>query len=125
MGATTARSYFPREREGMAKVLGKATKVSVHFRVYTRSTNGVLDFEITQGAFGDELPAEAPRTFTLTALSQNPTLAWNSTNMPNLPDDGTWYVQPNLMLLDIAAKVSGGANEWVEFEGWAVAEYDT
>lgn len=125
MGATTARSYFPREREQVARMLGTATKVSVHFRMYNRSTSGVLDFEITQGALGNELPAESPRTFTLTALSQNPSLPWNSTNMPNMPDDGTWYVSPNLMMLDIAAKVSGGANEWVEFEGWAVAEYDT
>lgn len=29
------------------------------------------------------------------------------------------------MLLDICALVSGGANLWVEFEGWAVAEFDT
>ena len=44
--------------------------------------------------------------------------------MPNMPDDGTWYVNINLMLADICALVSGGANVWVEFEGWLVAEYD-
>lgn len=125
LGAATAKRYFPRERERIAKLLGRATKVSVHFRVYDRATGCVLDFEVTQGALGDELPAEAARSFTLTPLSQNPSLPWNATNMPNMPDDGTWYLSPNLMLLDICALVSGGANLWVEFEGWAVAEFDT
>lgn len=125
LGGTTARKYYPREREKLARLLGGAVKVSVHFRVYDRATGAVLDFEVTQGAFGDELPAEAARSFTLTPLSQNPSLPWNSTNMPSTPDDGTWYVSPNLILLDIAALISGGAGVWVEFEGWAVAEYDT
>lgn len=123
-GGTTAKSYFQHDRDKLAKLLGGATKVSVHFRVYDRASGGVLDVEVSQGAFGTELPAEAARLFTLTPLSQNPSLPWNNTNMPNMPDDGTWYVQGNLMLLDIVAKVSGGASVWVEFEGWAVAEYD-
>ena len=64
LGAATPKRYYPRERERLAKLIGMATKASVHFRVYDRSTNGVLDFEISQGAFGDELPAESARAFT-------------------------------------------------------------
>ena len=126
IGGATAKKYYPREREKLAKMLGGATKVSVHCRVYDRSGSGaVLDFEISQGAFGDELPSEAARLFTLTASGQTPTLPWNNTAMANLPDDGTFYVSPTLIMLDVAAVVSGGANVWVEFELYVVAEFAT
>lgn len=124
LGGATAKTFFPRDREQMAKLLGGATKVSVHARVYDRSGSGaVLDFEVSQGAFGTEMPAEGARLLTLTASGQTPSLPWNNTNMASLPDDGTFYVSPTLTLLDLAAKVSGGSGVWVEFEAYAVAEY--
>ena len=126
LGATTPRYYFPREREKLAKSLGKGVKVTAHARFYDRSSNAaILNFEVTQGAMGDELPADAARLFTMTLSGQNPTLPWDITNMPAKPDDGTWYVVPTMMLLDIAAKISGGAGEWVEFEMYVVVEYST
>ena len=123
LGGATAKSYLPRDREKIAQTLGSATKVTIHCRVYDRSTNGVLNFQVSQGCFGTEQPSESPRIFTITPSSQTPTLPWDSTNMPNLPDDGTWYVQPSMMKLDVAALVSGGANTWVEFEIWATADF--
>lgn len=124
LGATTPRYYFPREREKLAKALGKAVKVTVHARVYDRSgAAAILNFEVTQGGMGDELPADGARLLTLTLSGQNPTLPWDSTNMTSMPDDGTWYVVPTMMLLDIAAKVSGGTGVWVDFEMYVVVEY--
>lgn len=126
LGGTTAKSYQPRDREKIARMLGTATRVSVHVRVYDRSSSSaILDFEVSQGAFGDEMPADGARVLNLTPAGQTPTLPWNNTAMGAMPDDGTWYVSPTLMLLDITAKVSGGAGVWVEFEGYAVAEYNT
>jgi hypothetical protein len=122
-GAATAVNYFPRDRQKLAKLLGGATKVTSHVRVYDRSTNGVVDFEVDQGSFGEEMPAEAARLFTLTLQGQTPSLPYNSTNMANLPDDGTFYVQATMGLLDIVAKVSGGANTWVDFEMFVTAEF--
>lgn len=124
LGGTTAKGYFPRNREKIAKLLGGATKVSVHVRVCDRSgTGAVLDFEVSQSAFSNEMPSEAARLLTLTAQGQTPSLPYNNTNMSAMPDDGTFYVVPNLIVLDIAAKISGGAAVWVEFEGYAVAEF--
>lgn len=126
LGGTAAKAYLPRDREKIARMLGTATRVSVHARVYDRSgTGAILDFEVSQGAFADEMPAEGARMLTLTASGQTPSLPWNNTNMTAMPDDGTFYVSPTLMLVDIAAKVSGGAGVWVEFEVYAVAEYNT
>lgn len=126
MGGTTAKTYFPRDREKIARMLGTASRVSVHCRVYERSGSGaVLDFEVNQGALDDEMPAEGARQIVLTPAGQTPSLPWNNTNMSNMPDDGTWYVSPTLMLLDIVAKVSGGSGVWVEFELYAVAEYNS
>lgn len=126
LGGTTAKPYLPREREKVAKMLGTAAKVSLHARVYDRSGSAaILDFKVTQGALGDEMPAEGARLLTVTPASQTPSLPWNNTNMSSLPDDGTWYVTPTLMLLDITAKISGGAGVWVDFEAYAVVEYNT
>ena len=95
----------------------------MHVRVYDRSsTAAILNFEVTQGGMNNELPADGSRLFTLTLSGQNPTLPWDYTYMPNLPDGGTWYVSPTMMMLDIAAKVSGSTGVWVDFEAWAVVD---
>lgn len=124
IGGATAKVYFPRDRVKLHKTLGGATRVSYHVRVYDRSsTSAILDFEVSQGSIGDEAPSEGVRVLTLTNLGQSPTMPWNNTNMTSIPDDGTFYVSPTLASLDTAAKVSGGASEWVEFECWATADF--
>lgn len=122
-GAAAAVIYYPRDREKLAKLLGGASKVTFHTRVYDRASGGVVDFECNHGCFGGEMPAEAPRLFTLTNGGQTPSLPYNATNMANLPDDGTFNALPAMGLMDVAAKVSGGANVWVEFEQWVTAEF--
>jgi hypothetical protein len=120
--ATTVR-YYPRERLKMAKLLGSAAKVTLHARVYDRAAGGVIDFEMSHGSMGDELPAEGARLFVVTLTGAAPALPWNAANMPNLPDDGTAVGAPTMGLVDIALLVSGGANVWVECEVWATVEF--
>jgi hypothetical protein len=99
------------------------TRVVLHARVYARSANAAVDWSVTQGCFGTQLPAEQPRLFVLTLSAVTPTLPWNSTNMANLPDDGTLTVNPTMGLVDFQLKVSGGANTWVECAVWATLEF--
>jgi hypothetical protein len=121
-GGTTALVYYPRDRQGVAAILGSATKCTFHARVYDRASGGVLDFVASHGCLSDEPPAEALRLFTLTLSGQTPTLPWNATNMTAVPDDGTFYIQPTMGLSEISAQVSGGSGVWVEFEMWATVE---
>ena len=124
-GGATAIVYFARDRQKLAKLLGAASKVTFHGRLYDRASGAVVDFEATHGCLGDEMPAEGARAFVLPIANQTPSLPWNATSMPNLPDDGTFQASPVLGLVDVAAKVSGGANVWVEFELWATLEFAT
>jgi hypothetical protein len=121
---SNGRVYFPNEREEIAKLLGNAMRVVVQCRVYARSTSGAVTFNVYQGTFGEEMPDDSPRGFPLTLTDTIPTLPWNSTNMANLPDDGTFTFEPKMGLVDVAATVTGGDNEWVEFEMYASAEID-
>lgn len=125
MGGSTAKVYFPKNRPESLKLLGGASKVYVHVRVYDRSSTGapVLDFDGAAGCFSGENPFEGLRSFTISAASATPTLPWNSTNMPTVPDDGTFTMTPTMGLLDVSAKVSGSAACWIEFEIWFTAEY--
>ena len=79
---------------------------------------------ISQGCFGTQLPAEQPRLFILGPTGVTPTLPWNVTNMPNLPDDGTLTVLPTMGLVDFQLKVAGGANTWVELAVWATLDFE-
>ena len=124
-GGANAIVYFVRDRQAVAKLLGSASTVTVHARVYDRASGGVVDFEISHGCFGNELPAESARLFLLALTGQTPALPYNATSMPNLPDDGTFQAAPSMGLVDVAAKVSGGANVWVEFEVWATLEFES
>lgn len=126
-GGTTPTAYFPSDRQKLAKLLGGATAVRLHARVYDRSGTGnpSLDFGIYEGSFGDELPREALRQFAVTATGAVPALPWNAANMTSVPDDGRLNVAPLFGLLDIAAQVSGSAATWIEFEVWYTAEFGT
>lgn len=80
---------------------------------------------MSTGSFGSENPGEGVRIFAVTINGQTPSLPWNTTNMATVPDDGTFYVDVGMGLLDIAATVSGSASTWVEFEAWFTAVYST
>lgn len=126
LGGATAKLYYPKNRPESLKLLGGASKVYLHARVYDRSPAGtpVLDFDGAAGCFSGDNPFEGLRTFTISATSASPALPWNAANMPTMPDDGMFLMTPTMGLLDVAAKVSGSAACWVEFEVWFTAEYD-
>jgi len=116
--------YYPRERQKLGRLMGGANKVTFHGRLYDRSGAAVtVDFLVPNGAFSDEMPGEGPRVFGLTQQGQTPSLPWDNTHMANLPDDGTFYVQPVHGNVDVQLKIGGGANTWAEFEMWATLEY--
>lgn len=119
LGDSTEKLYYPRERQRLAKLFGMASRVDFHFRVYDRASGAEVTFQTSHGCFGDEMPAEAPRLFAIVMSGQTPALPYDGTSMANLPDDGTFHILPDMGLVDIVAKVSGGANTWVEFAGYA------
>lgn len=126
-GGTTPAVYFPSDRQKLARLLGGATAVHVHVRVYDRSGAGnpSLDFGIYEGCMGDEMPREGLRQFSVTATGAVPALPWNAANMTSVPDDGRFNAAPLFGLLDIAAQVTGSAATWMEFEIWYTAEFGT
>lgn len=125
-GSATLVTYFPRERVKLGKLFGQAARVTFHTRVYDRATGGVVTFVAAQGSFGTEQPSEACRMFTLTNITMAPASSppYDVTTMPNLPDDGAFYITPEMGNVDVMVQVSGGANVWVEFETWATVEIE-
>lgn len=116
------KTYFPRDRKKLLTLLGGATEVHVHTRVYARDTGVTLDLSFTHGSFGDEPPAEGARQFTLAVTGATPAMPYDGTSMPNLPDDGTFYVTPKMGMVDVQAKAAGGSGS-IEFESWATLYY--
>ncbi len=124
-GGTAAKFFFSKNRAELQKVLGGATKVIMHIRVYDRSAAGApqLEFDVSTGCFNGENPSEALRSFAVPLTAATPTLPWSTANMTTVPDDGTFTFTSTMGLVDVAAKVSGSANTWVDFEAWFTAEY--
>ena len=117
------KTYQPRDRKKLMSMIGGADQAYFQTRVYARDANVTLNFDVLQGSFGDEPPAEGPRPFALAKSNLLPnTLPWDSGNMANLPDDGMFSVNPGMGLTDFLA-VAGGATGSVEFETWATLIY--
>ena len=114
----SGRVIHPRDRAKVASMLGGADEVWVHTRVYLRDTNVRLDFAAAQGCLGSEPPSEGLRTFTLPFSNMTPGLPYDSTNMPNIPDDAAFSFSPKMGLVDLEAKVYNAAGS-IEFETWA------
>lgn len=112
------RTFFPKDREKLKSLMGSANEIWIETRVYTRDTNVFLDFDLTHATLGDESPAEGLRQFQLTKSGATPALPYDTTNMATLPDDGAFFVNPKMGLVDIQAKAYNAAGS-IEFETWA------
>lgn len=123
-GGTTTRTYTPTDRTRVTRLFGQGFRVHLHCRVYDRSGSGapVAAVSFLHGCFGEEYPAEALRTFALTPTTATPSLPYNSTNMPSVPDDGYIMVDLGMGLVDVGLQISGTDNCWVELEIWYTLE---
>lgn len=121
---TSGRTYTPRERAKLAKLMGEANEIWFHTRVYARDTGVSWDFDITHGCLGDQFPADGLRQFALTQSSTTPNLPYDGTNMATLPDDGVFYVQPRMGAVDTQGKAAG-ANGSIEVECWATLLFES
>lgn len=126
-GGATAKVATPKNRSELMALLGGASKVHIHARVYDRGTNSpAVDVIANAGCMGgDEPPGQGLRLFALTATSSSPTLPWSTANMTSVPDDGYCYFVPTMGLCDIVLSVSGSGATWVEIEVWYTAEFAT
>jgi hypothetical protein len=120
--SVSGRTLFPKDREKLKTALGSADEVWVHTRVYARDPNVFLDFDFTHGSLGDENPSEGLRQFSLARSGAFPALPYDTTNMPTLPDDGAFYVNPKMGLVDVQAKAYNASGS-IEFEAWATLIY--
>jgi hypothetical protein len=126
IGGSTAKYYAPPERLKLQKILGGASKIYLHSRVYDRASSNspAATFSFSHGCFGDESPSESLRAFTISPSTTTPNLPYDSTSMSSLPDDGYVVLTPAMGLLDSALVISGSGNCWVEMEVWFTAEID-
>lgn len=123
VASASGKTYLPKDRLKAAEAMGAATSVTVHGRIYARDSGISVDFDAVQGCFGDELPLEGPRAFTLAKSGTSPALPWDGTSMATLPDDGSFAVSPTMSLAELQLKVTGTGS--VELEMWGTAHYDT
>jgi hypothetical protein len=116
--SVAGKSFTPRDRAKLQALLGSATEIWVHTRVYARDANVYLDFDLQHGCLGDEPPLDGLRGFSLTKSNTSPVMPYDTTTMAILPDDGVFSVSPKMGLVDVQAKVynAGGS---IEFESWA------
>lgn len=124
LSTVAGKTYFPRDRQRISKLLGQADEVHFHARVYARDASVSVDIAVFHGCLGDDNPADGLRQFSLTNSGQSPTMPWSSANMSTLPDDGTFYVTPKMGLVDVMLKADG-ANGFIEIEVWATAIFQS
>lgn len=126
VGGATSRFYSPVDRSKICRLLGQGYRLHLHTRVYDRSGSGtpVVALNFLHGCFEDEFPADALRTFALTPTTTTPSLPYNATNMPTLPDDGYIMVELGMGMVDVGLDVSGSGTCWVEAEVWYTLELE-
>lgn len=123
-GGTTSRHYSPLDRSKTSRLLGQGYRLHLHSRVYDRSGSGnpVVAVDFLHGCFEGEFPEDALRYFILTPTTTTPSLPYDATNMPSLPDDGYIMVQLGMGVVDVGLQVTGSGDCWVEMEVWYTLE---